>query len=185
MRDTINPGEEYANWKSPKSDTGDQKEVAAEKELNIEELDNLLKELYSENELVVHQTWHDSAEDIMNADFFSGGPGITGTALLSNPERIIDLLPELDKPSAERQKLTHKGADSMVIMTFSKKLLREKIAAGSMEKGVGLIDEVLWDKFGDKFEAGEIKNVGIPNSNVLGYYFDKKFRENPNYDPKF
>lgn len=180
MRDQINPGEEYANWKSPSSDTGEKKEVAAEKEIDIEELGNLLEKLYSENELVVHQTWHDSAEDIKQAKFFSGGPGITGTALLSNPEKIIAILPELDKPAAERQKLTHKGADSMVIMTVSKKSLQEKKDAGSFEKGVGLIDEVLFDKY----ETGEFAEIGIPHDNVLGYYYDKKFRKNPDYDPK-
>jgi hypothetical protein len=142
--------------------------------LNIETLEQLkseLEKLYEDNLLIAHQTWNHSAQKIQTDEYFSHD-GLEGTALALTVEDIMQVAPELDKPVSERTILTHKGADSLVIMTFPRQLL------DGLKKRLKSVDEYLIDLVAD----GKIKQYGLPTSNVLGYYCEGKFHKNPNYD---
>jgi len=92
---------------------------------------------------------------------------------LSSTESIVDILPELDKD--QRTKLTHKGANSAVIMTYPKESL-----AGQTHHVLDTIDNQLIDLFAE----GKISEVGLPNSQIFGYYHQGRFYKNSNFKPE-
>lgn len=141
---------------------------------SIESLRLELEKLYEDNFLIAHQTHNHSAEKINSDPYFSES-GLVGTALMVSIDDVIRVLPELDKPVIERKILTHKGANSLVIMTFPKQLIPQ------VKKNLNVIDDLLVDFAMD----GKIKKFGLPNQHVFGYYADGNFHKNPNFDSDF
>ena len=131
-----------------------------------------IERLYKDNFLIVHQTYNKSAEKI-NLDPYFSYSGLEGTALMASVEDVMNTIPELDKPPSERKFVTHKGADSLVIMTFPRTLISgPKVSVRDM-------DDLLVDLARD----GKLNQFGLPNSNILGYYYNGQFHKNEKFNP--
>ncbi len=136
-------------------------------------LRELLEKLYVDNLLIAHQTHKPSAQKIMSDEYFSHS-GLVGTALQVSVDDIMNVLPELDKNPSERSLLTHRGADSLVIMTFPRELFT------GQKMNLDLVDGCL----ADLALEGKISQFGLPNAHVLGYYNEGGFDMNPDFNPQ-
>lgn len=185
MSEGLSPGQEDANWKAPETgsvqpDTETKTEVISDPE----QIKAILEEQYQLHHLLLHQTSAEIADHIVDkAEYFTTGPGIEGHVLMMDPKQISAILSELGKDRQDRVISTHKGADGAVIMAFPRSVIQGKIDSGEMDKdhGVSSIDEVL----ADKYSAGEITEIGLPNRFILGSYHDASFIPNPKYSPSF
>ena len=140
-----------------------------------------LEALYRKNFLLVHQTADDTAKRIMDkAKYFSGGAGITGTALFQEPETITKILPELDKPTSERIfGTTHKGSNAMIIMVFPRDMAAK--SPDAQKFNTSILDDMLVDLCVE----GKIGEIGLPNRFIYGYYSEGKLKKNPGFSPIF
>lgn len=144
--------------------------------IGLPKIEENLRGLEKDFTLVVHQTWNDSADKIMNSDEYFGNAGLEGTALAVKADDILNVLPELDKPLGQRKfGVTHNGANSMVVMAIPKNLV------GGEKDVLGQVDELLFDKF----SKGEISQPGLPSSFVYGYYHEGKLKLNQKFKPEF
>ncbi len=150
---------------------------------SIEEIKDALVALDRGNYIIVHQTSGDVAEKIMNKDTYFSDKGLTGTADIVSPSTILNVMPDLDKPSSERTFLTHKGSNALVIMAFPKSIVQSEIEAGraSAFKGLRTIDDIITDKLMDE----KIEQQGLPTSFIFGYYYDGRLVKNNNFNPDF
>lgn len=132
--------------------------------------------------LIAHQTHDRNAQQItLESEYFSHS-GLVGTALIKNPESIIETAKEMMRPGAEQEYgVIHKGSNAIVIMTFAKELADKLVKDGEMSK-VSLhgIDDYLVDLSSE----GVLKTWGMPNRCVYGYIQDGNLVLNPNYTGK-
>lgn len=138
----------------------------------LDELNNLNKDYH----LIIHQTDGQIAQEIMTEQKHFSDTGLNGTSLLSSPERIAQLLPELDKPTSERRFQTHQGSNGLLIMGFPKKLTRDW-----QQKNLNRIDDFLLQQQADK----KTSQWGLPPEAIYGYYTKGELVKNPKFGPKF
>lgn len=95
-------------------------EMACLERLTLPEIQADLQRLNTDHYLLGHQTWHDTAERIIQQQqHFNTGPNVAGTAWIARAEDLSSVMPELDKKSqGERERLTHKGADTMIVLAL-------------------------------------------------------------------
>jgi hypothetical protein len=119
--------------------------------------------------LLVHQTDYETAHKITQGQTF-GHMGVHGTALFTNSAKLAAQIQGMNAAHTAGQagdwdtyrhhagtNNIHKGSDAIVVMAIP-----VKSAKGST---MGL-DDVLADLFG----AGKIKQVGVPNNYIVGYW---------------
>jgi hypothetical protein len=134
--------------------------------------------------LLVHQTDYETAHKITQGQTFSHN-GVHGTALFTNTQKLAQQVQGMNTAHTAAQggdwdgyrqhagnNNIHKGSNAILVMAIP-----NKSAKGST---MGL-DDVLADLFGQ----GRIKEIGIPNNYIVGYWntLNGQFAGNARFKP--
>ena len=143
---------------------------------NEQFFDHLKREvdgLAMNHKLIVHQTMNDRAEKIIESKYF-GNVGLNGTALLVNPDSIINTVKVMMGIDTGINVSIHKGSDSLVLMVFPTSIYVKY----KLRSLTGIDDHLI-----SLNSEGKIKTFGLPNKFIYGYIHGGQVVRNPSFDP--
>jgi len=143
-------------------------------------IQKLIHDLGENNHLIIHQTASDTADNILNANYF-GINGLEGTALPASAEDIVRTFEQLDRNyrgQGAEYGTTHKNANAAVIMAIPRSVA-ENIASVRGRYSFSELDEYL----SDLTAQGKLAQMGLPNSFIWGAYYNGDLKFNPNFAP--
>jgi|APGre2960657505_1045072.scaffolds.fasta_scaffold80970_2 hypothetical protein len=161
------------------------------KEDNTQAIDYLKKIESAGYLLLIHQTYADTAMNIINSQSFKTGGNASGTLGKVNTDSLLGLVNALINKKAGKNYLSglvHRDSDAILIMAIPRFTIikGEKIEI----KRTDDLDSVL----GDLNMEGKLKGMEIPNNYILGAWiiegserskqYGSGLRISKNFDPK-
>jgi len=135
----------------------------------LSKMTGYLNQLSTNYQLIVHQTFNDSAASIMQKGF--GRNGLHGTALFVNPQQIIQTASAM---FGQGQAAIHKGSNSLLVLVVPKQIMQQyKI------RSVQDLDDHLIELN----QQGKIPTVGLPRPYIAGFFHNGQFFANKQFNP--
>jgi len=126
-----------------------------------------LAQLAQNYRLVAHQTFNDSAAQIVKTDF-GNGRGLNGTALFVTPQQILAVASKMFGLGGQAD--IHRGSNSVVVMAIPKTTFQQYGI-----RDLGAFD----DHLADLQSQGKIRDLSLPNQFIVGHFHNGQFFAKP------